>query len=424
MTILPNRSAAWDCRDVLSEVAPLPPTTILRDTPDSVSVLLVEDEPGDAHLIMHVLHEFTRPRFLVHHAESLAAAIAMVDGGAAIDVVLLDLSLPDSFGIGTYVRMQAAAPKLPIVIMTGTDDPAFAASAVEAGAQDYLVKSADPSATVGRVIRYAITRMNAQIERQALLERLADQQRRFVHEISIARAMQFHLLPRPERLEARLIRMGVEIEAFFEPSSGIGGDLWGCMDGGDNRLTFFTFDLSGHGIGAALNVFRLHTLLGEHWTPDHSPAETLTLLGGILHDLLDRGQFATMFLGILDCQRQELEWAAAGAPPPLLIEGGRMCFLDTQGVPLGLQKTPSYTNHRIAFPPGSSLFLYSDAITDAQIGCTGESFGEERLAAMAEAVVQNAGRMAVDHLLDRFYESLDGAVEDDLTALCITQLAL
>jgi sigma-B regulation protein RsbU (phosphoserine phosphatase) len=422
MTILPNRSAAWDCGEVLSGVAPLPPTAVRRDSPVSLSVLLVEDEPGDAHLIIHVLREFTLPRFVIHHAESLAAAIAMVESGEVIDVVLLDLSLPDSFGIQTYVSMQAAAPKLPIVIMTGTDDPAFAASAVEAGAQDYLVKSADPSATVGRVIRYAITRMNAQIERQALLERLADQQRRFVQEISIARAMQFHLLPRPERLDARLMRMGVEVEAFFEPSSGIGGDLWGCMDGGDNRLTFFTFDLSGHGIGAALNVFRLHTLLGEYWSPDHSPAETLTLLGGILYDLLERGQFATMFLGVLDCERQELEWAAAGAPSPLLIENGRMCFLDTQGVPLGLQKTPNYVNQRVAFAPGTSLFLYSDAITDAQMGADGV-FGEERLVAMAETVVREEGRLAVDSLLDRFYALLEGGVEDDLTALCITQLA-
>lgn len=418
---LPGRSGQWLSEQIARPGSEIAPSLVGRPGKETLRVLLVEDEPGDAKLVEFALRMSTSPRFVVTHVETLAAAIAHVRSDADLDVVLLDLSLPDSSGIATVSRMHDAASKTPIVIMTGMDDQRFAAFALEAGAQDYLIKSDDPEKTVGRAIRYAITRMAAQIERQALIERIAEQQRHLIEEVATARAMQFDLLPRPERVDERLGQLGLEVEAFFEPSSGIGGDLWGCLDCGGGRMSFYCFDFSGHGIGAALNVFRLHALISDHWDPRLGPADMLRVLGSALRSLLGRGQFATMFLCTVDTVRNELEWASAGAPAPLLVSGNQFRFLDARGVPLGLTRVSDYTEHREDFPPGSSLFMYSDAITDA-LCPGGELFGEAGLVEVLQKTLAAGGDLRVEALLDGVFERVGVPLEDDLTAIRIRRL--
>ncbi|OIQ94800.1 phosphoserine phosphatase RsbP [mine drainage metagenome] len=413
---LPNRSPEWLSPD---EVEPAR-VAGQHAFPDALTVLLVEDDPGDAHLVGYALKSERAPSFKVLHVETLAEAVAGLKENPEIGVVLLDLSLPDSFGLETVTRMQAEAPRLPIVIMTGHDDPEFAAKALETGAQDYLVKNDASSRTISRAIRYAITRKSAELERQSLAERVVAQQRILMQEVSAARAMQFDLLPRAERLAAPLGRMGLEIEAYFEPSSGIGGDLWGCMEAGPDRMCCYAFDFSGHGIGAALNVFRLHALIAEHWRPGLAPSEVLQTLGRALNGLLRRSQFATMLLGVIDCGRNELSWASAGSPPPVLVSQGQPRFLDSRGVPLGLQATPAYRTQTVPFLPGDSLLLYSDAITDAEVG--GDSFGEAGLEDLVRRLLAEQGEMTVSGLLDLFHAVAPPPNIDDLTAVRFSRL--
>jgi sigma-B regulation protein RsbU (phosphoserine phosphatase) len=416
---LPSRTKGWLDSPEADPGLPSPPPQ--RPTRDSLSVLLVEDEPGDAKLVELALMACHRPGFAVTHVPTLAEAITVLAGGTAIDVVLLDLSLPDSTGLATVARIKDAAPLIPIVIMTGTDDQRLAAAALEAGAQDYLVKSDDPERTVGRAIRYAITRMASQIERDTLVRRIAQQQRSLMAEIEAARAMQFDLLPRPERLDPRLAELGMVVESLFEPSLGIGGDLWGCLDCGGGRMSFYSFDFTGHGIGAALNVFRLHALISDRWAPYQTPGQTLRLLALALRGLLGRGHFATMFFCTIDCIRGEIEWASAGAPAPLLIIDGQVRFLDAKGVPLGLSPNPEYRNTREPFPPGAALVIYSDAITDAPKD-DGTLFGESGLVSLVEDLTARTGRAAIADLIDGFQHRVRMPLEDDLTALGILRL--
>ncbi|MGE5505690.1 MAG: PP2C family protein-serine/threonine phosphatase [Actinomycetota bacterium] len=395
------------------------PMSVGRPDRAALRVLLVEDDPGDARLVWEALRASTEARFTVVHGQTLAEGLKIL-GEQPVDVVLLDLTLPDSAGLSTFSRVQAAAPHLPIVVMTGISDPEFASYALEVGAQDYLVKSDDPGLLVGRAIRYAITRMNAQIERQMLIERLEQEQAAIHRELEAARAMQFDLLPRPDRLGDRLASLGLNVEAYFEPSSGIGGDLWGCLDSGDGRQGFFAFDFSGHGISAALNVFRLHTLIDDHSDLYGDPGALLGVLNNGLKGLLGPGQYATMVVCIVDIEAGELVWASAGAPQPLLASPRTgMRWLDTRGVPLGVMAEIEYPNRRCSFPPGSSLFLYSDAITES-VDAHGEMIGEEGLLQLFSEPDQATG---LPCLLDRFFTAVPGTVEDDLTAIWISRLA-
>jgi signal transduction histidine kinase len=123
----------------------------------TLRLLLVEDNPGDPRLLQEELKEVTSTQFEVLHADRLAEALRMV-GGAAVDAVLLDLSLPDGNGLGSISRMLQAAPTVPLVVLTGTDDERLAVQAVHQGAQDYLVKGQVTGPLLVRALRYAIER--------------------------------------------------------------------------------------------------------------------------------------------------------------------------------------------------------------------------------------------------------------------------
>jgi DNA-binding response OmpR family regulator len=120
-----------------------------------VRVLLVEDNPADAELIRETLDDgsldpaFEATAFRLEQVDRLVAAFERLAAGE-IDVVLLDLSLPDSHGIDTFVRLVRSAPRTPIVVLSGLDDEAMAIRAVREGAQDYLVKGQVDNKTLTR----------------------------------------------------------------------------------------------------------------------------------------------------------------------------------------------------------------------------------------------------------------------------------
>ncbi len=123
-----------------------------------LSILLVEDNPADADLLMDSLTQDDGSSvWQVRHVERLSEALQALEQ-QPVDVVLLDLSLPDSQGLGSITRLQAVVPHLPIVMLTGRDDTQIAVQAVAQGAQDYLVKGQITTSLLTRALRYAIER--------------------------------------------------------------------------------------------------------------------------------------------------------------------------------------------------------------------------------------------------------------------------
>lgn len=125
-----------------------------------LTALLIEDSVSDAYLLQELL-AVGRGRLNLLHAERLQDGLEIL-GRGSIDVVLLDLSLPDAFGIDTVIRTHAAAQDVPIVVLTGLDDEATAIQAVQQGAQDYLVKGQVDRNILIRAIRYAMERKRAE----------------------------------------------------------------------------------------------------------------------------------------------------------------------------------------------------------------------------------------------------------------------
>ena len=132
------------------------------------NVLLIEDNPGDARLIREMIAEDPDMPFRVHCAERLGEGLDWLAAGETA-LVLLDLSLPDSFGLETFTKVFAHSPTVPIIVLTGNDDQNVALSAVKGGAQDYLVKGRLDRELLLRSMAYSIERKRyqVQIEHQA-----------------------------------------------------------------------------------------------------------------------------------------------------------------------------------------------------------------------------------------------------------------
>jgi diguanylate cyclase (GGDEF)-like protein len=132
------------------------------------NVLLIEDNAGDARLIREMLGEDPDAPFTLHCAERLSLGLEHLAAGETA-LVLLDLSLPDSFGLETFAKVYAHSPTVPIIVLTGNDDRMLALSAVKGGAQDYLVKGRLDRELLVRAMHYSIERKayQVQLEHQA-----------------------------------------------------------------------------------------------------------------------------------------------------------------------------------------------------------------------------------------------------------------
>ncbi|GAB4260036.1 MAG: hypothetical protein Kow0065_10190 [Methylomicrobium sp.] len=137
---------------------------------DIYQVLLVEDDPGDANLVRHYLKAARDVGFECTWAMSLADACRQLHDHR-FDILLVDLSLPDSRGLDTVRAVRAAAGSLPLIVLTGHDDTGFALDTLESGAQDYLVKGDFDSGGLIRCIRYALSRAKLEQRLQEAEER-------------------------------------------------------------------------------------------------------------------------------------------------------------------------------------------------------------------------------------------------------------
>lgn len=128
---------------------------------DPISVLLVEDNPGDARLVHEMLSKLSFNRFEIIHADRLSRALELLEIKRP-DVILLDLTLPDTHGLGTFTAVRDASPSVSVIVMSGLNDEEIAVSAVQEGAQDYLVKGQVDAGLLVRSIRYSIERKKAE----------------------------------------------------------------------------------------------------------------------------------------------------------------------------------------------------------------------------------------------------------------------
>jgi serine phosphatase RsbU (regulator of sigma subunit) len=242
---------------------------------------------------------------------------------------------------------------------------------------------------------------------------------RLMRELETAAVIQRRLLP--EKLPDV---PGYQLIAYQETCEDVGGDLYdaGCCEG-RNHCQILLGDVSGKGIGAALlmsDVLGAVRVLREVGT---RPDELLRRLDLHLLQTTQPEHYVTVFLAELDPEGHRLEYVNAGHPPAFVIlPDGELTQLDSTGMPAGLVDLPvpepKFEMRSIDFPPGSSLIVYSDGISEAERG--DEQFGEGRLAA---CLAECAGRSAdetMKYILSRVSSFIgDQPQPDDVTLLVV-----
>jgi len=380
-------------------------------------VLIVDDNAFNRKSLAVVVRRagITEIAFAADGVEGLA----MVESFKP-DLVLLDVAMPNLDGLEMCRRLRAdpAHAELPILFQTALDRDEEQVRCFEAGGSDFISKPIKPGECMARV--------RHQLERRKLFAELSSFRARVERELNHARAMQLSLLPEPARVTAIGARHGLRIDSHFETSSELGGDLWDVVEIDERRVGFLIVDFAGHGITAAINTFRLHTLAERVPAPRTDPAAWLTQLGLALKEVLPVGQFATAFYGVLDTVEDTLTFAAAGAPHPILgaAEGeaeGEPELLDSSGLLLGVSRKARYENRTAHWPRGGFLFLYSDALVESR-DAAGRSIGQLGLAELVRQGRRDDPAHPLRVVLGRFFADMPRPLRDDLTAVWIARL--
>ena len=126
-----------------------------------IKALLVEDNDVDAQLTQDLLSEWSIEEFRITRVKTLGEGLTLLSR-ERFDAVLLDLSLPDAFGLPTVRQVHATSPTIPVVVLSGVSDQRLALQAVQQGAQDYLVKGQGHPELLARAVRYAIERKRSE----------------------------------------------------------------------------------------------------------------------------------------------------------------------------------------------------------------------------------------------------------------------
>lgn len=349
----------------------------------------------------------------IHYASDGDEALEAVEADLP-DIVILDINMPKVSGyeVCKALRADKRFAGLPILVQSASETPQERVEVFKAGATDFVSKPINQPELLARVQMH--------LENKFLIHSLTDFRERMKSELVLAREMQESLLPEALTVNKLEDTTNLKIEHYYQASFELGGDLWGCWSLPDDRIGVYVLDISGHGVSAALNTFRVHAVMGRFKWSLQDPAQFLSDLNRVLQPHFPLGQFATMFYYTLNYKTGDIVYAGAGAPRPMIVgENGSVRLLDSVGVPVGVIKKPGYENHTDKLEENESLFCYSDVLVEA-VQPDGTFLGEDGLVKWVEEVVEGGDRSSlVSKLLWRFFDSQPQALPDDLTAVTI-----
>jgi len=372
----------------------------------NVKILLVEDDSDDVWIIRNLLNDRWDGRFDLIHVDTLGAAIE-VCAAHHFDLILLDLSLPDSSGLETFVVLKSQSAGIPIVVLTGYDNENTAVTAVQAGAQDYLVKGKVDDNLLVRSIRYAIERVKRRRAEEELLKTS--------EEFRLAQRIQKRLFPENSPSIA-----GLDIAGVLRPARETAGDHFDYLTLQDGCLGLVVGDVSGHGMGPALVMAEIHASIRALAQSFTDVGEILTRANRILSGESDELRFITLMLAKIDAESRSLEYASAGLRGYVIGEDGMTTVLDSTSQPLGIDTdgvVPVGTPFKLH--DNDTLALFTDGVEEAE-SSDRERFGVKRA---LDVIRRQRGRSARD-IIDCMFNAIDefvgkGRQTDDITIVLV-----
>jgi phosphoserine phosphatase RsbU/P len=360
-----------------------------QGTREPVNVLLIEDNPGDARLIEMMLSEEAGGLFKLEWVDRLSTGLQRLKDGH-FGLILADLSLPDSHGLDTFIRLQTQAPQLPIIVLSGLRDTTVAVQAVHDGAQDFLIKGQVDGQLLARAMRYAMERKGLTEQLGHYAQELRSKNALLEADFNMAREIQEIFLPHQYPVVPRGALPAAAALKFshrYLPAAVVGGDFFNIFSVSDTAAGVFLCDVMGHGMRAALVTAIMRGLVEELMPVAADAGRFLSEINRSLRAILRRTRepfIATAFYLIADVGTHDISFASAGHPSPMRIQRSQKSVAPLKdwdarhGPALGLFDKPTYLTCHCPVAPDDLFLLFTDGIYEASDDRQ-EEYGQLRL---------------------------------------------
>ena len=346
-----------------------------------------------------------------------------------VQLVICDWTMPGMSGpeLCRAVREADLGHYVYVILLTGRSEKADLVEGLNSGADDFLSKPFDAQVLRARIrvaerllgLEQRLAEQNRELTDSR--NRLAQAYEAIQADLAAAARIQRQMLPTSDRIAAPW-----RAEWVYLPAAQVSGDGFNFFELTSDLIGFYHFDVSGHGIPAAL----LSASLSRSLVPGGGPSagarapflDPARFVADLNHQLCDPEaeveNFATVAYGTLDKTTGAVELALAGHPQPIVLRrSGAIERAAIGGLPLGLFPDATFEAQRLGLDPGDRLILYSDGVTDCESG-NGEGFGDARLEEVAGSAASSSTATFTGALAERLREwrgSLD--FEDDISVL-------
>jgi sigma-B regulation protein RsbU (phosphoserine phosphatase) len=377
-----------------------------------LQVLLVEDDEFDEKLFRQLIRRSDELYCEITNGRTLAEASRQLQD-TPVDLVVLDLNLPDSRGIATFQALHAAFNG-PILIYSGTNDLELTQAALKLGAQDFLVKGEADTHSLSRAMLFAAERgKRLEVERS-----LASRNR----ELNLL--FQVHEMLLPE-LSSHAFPSGAASAAVF-PAERASGDYCDLIPLPDSRLLCCVADVSGHGLRASQLMLTARATIRALSQSIHDPGELIEAAGALLGRDFPLGSFVTTFLAVIDGHSGTMTWCGAGHEGFLIhSDGSEPVSLAPCTAPIGLMHLAGLDPAQstvVQLEPGDLLFVPTDGVFEA-LDDQSRAFGLKRMLQRVQELHRETPETLIRRMCDTIEEFCNGqALADDMTMVCARPL--
>jgi len=377
---------------------------------DRSRILVVDDDSFVAEMLAEILHD---EGYRVDTAEHGKAALEKLEAHPEIRLVISDMNMPEMNGLEFIEAVRNRGSRVPIIILTGNSEISVAISALDKGANDYLMKDENIGRTISISVEKALEKQRLKLQNLQLMESVAQKNREMEKERLLASKVQANILPLNLQLPG--FRTGI----FYRPSDQIGGDFFDALET-RTHIHFLIGDISGHSTSSALVMAVCNGMFRSLGQTMVSPLEMVTAANRMLCQMLmDSGMFLTLAYLTLERETGILQVVSAGHNPVYLWNGTDLESIESSGPVLGWDPDDQWEMLQYRFDPGHRLFLYTDGLVEAK-NSDNEEF-ESRLAGRLTGTDLSPAEL-VASLHREVSEFTGGRFGDDLTMFAIERL--
>lgn len=329
---------------------------------DKWKFILVDDSKMSNKILSDILIEADFLNVITFSSALEALDYLEKEENPTYDILITDLIMPHMNGIelSKAVKANNNFSEIPIIMITSSKDVENLQSAFNAGVIDYITKPFNPLEVVTR-IKSVLNLKEETLKRIHYEKSLEVANKTLLDDLSIARHLQFQLLPQPISAE------DISINGFYLPVMSLGGDLYYWQKIDDHRYGLILLDIMGHGTATSMITMYIRSILPKLLSDYKKPAEFIKYLNEFIIDfnenLQDLKYHCSTFYIIFDTENKTIEYVNAGHPPlPIIQSDKSVQWMDKGCPPIGIFKNIKIIQETIYYTADSFVITYSDGM--------------------------------------------------------------